>query len=359
MTLCIVSNYIMSKYSISIIIPVYKAQDYIGRCLDSVMSQSCEDCTLECILVNDFTPDRSMEIVTDKIKKYNGDVKFKVLNHTGNKGASAARNTGIGVSEGNYILFVDSDDYLERGALQAFIKELDKVERARSVDVVVGNTYVCKDDFLTMKNERDDRLWVDNTKREALRMLLSRDIIHLVCNKLIRRDFLLTNHLYFEEGIIDEDLLWSYLVFSQIKSALLLTQVTYVYCDNPQSVTNTPEGKVLKIIKSRVAICERISLQSSFAKDMIEYYVYIFYILMKAVDLYEKHRIAAVDMKYRIDQLRKAFLKDVWRKGYFLAFISFLPLLKPYYYITFCGWYRRYFDKISKLTISLSHAFGR
>lgn len=349
----------MSKYSISIIIPVYKAQDYIGRCLESVMSQSCEDCIVECILVNDFTPDCSMEIVTDMIKNYDGVVKFKVLNHICNKGASAARNTGIDVSEGNYILFVDSDDYLERGTLQAFIKELDKIEKVRNVNVVVGNTYVCKDDCLTMKKEWKDSILVDNSEKEAFRMLLSRDLIHFVCNKLIRRDFLLTNRLYFEEGIIDEDLLWSYLAFSQAKSVLLIPQVTYIYYNNPKSVTNTPEKRVIKIINSRIIICEKIFNQSSCGKDMIEYYAYIFYILHKAVDLFEKHRIADAGLKVRLDQLRKAFLKEVWIKGYYLSFLFFLPLIKPYYYVSIFKFYRRYFDRINKLAISLSHTFAK
>lgn len=349
----------MSKYSISIIIPVYKAQDYIGRCLDSVMSQSCEDCAVECILVNDFTPDCSMEIVTDKIRNYDGDIKFKILNHISNRGASAARNTGIDVSEGNYILFVDSDDYLEIGALQAFIKEIDKIEKARNVDVVVGNTYVCKDDCLTMKKEWEDSLLVDNSEKVAIRMLLSRDLIHIVCNKLIRRDFLLTNRLYFEEGIIDEDLLWSYWTFSQAKSVLLMPQVTYVYCNNPKSVTNTPEKRVIKIINSRIIICEKILKQSSSGKDLIEYYAYIYYILHKAVDLSEKHKIADTELKVRLDQLRKAFLKEVWVRGYYLLFLLFLPLVNPFYYVTYFKYYRRYFDRINKLAVSLSHVFGK
>lgn len=349
----------MKKCSISVIIPVYKAQDYIERCLDSIMSQSCEYCDVECILVNDSTTDRCMEIVADKIKDYDGDVRFKVVTHSVNKGASAARNSGIQVSEGDYILFVDSDDYLEKGALQSFLRELNEINDSESVDVVVGNIYVCKDDSLTMKNELEDSLWIDNTGGKALRMLLSRNLIHFVCNKLIRRDYLVNNRLYFEENIIDEDLLWSYLIFSQAKSVLLIPHVTYVYCNNPQSVTNTPEKRVVKIINSRMIICEKILSQSSFGKDMIEYYVYIFYILLRAVDLYEKHREIAAVFSDRLDGLRKAFLKEIWENGYYLSFLFFLPLIKPFYYITYFKWYRRYCDRINKLIISLNHNNGK
>lgn len=345
----------MKKYLISVIIPIYKAQDYIGRCLDSIISQSSDYCDIECILVNDSTPDHSMEIVADKIQHYDGGVRFKIVNHSVNKGASAARNSGINVSEGDYIFFVDSDDYLEKGALLSFLEELDKVEISESVDVVVGNTYVCKDGSLTMKKELEDSVWIDNNEGKALRLLLSRDVIHLVCNKLIRRDFLIRSRLYFEEEIIDEDLLWSYFVFSHAKSVLLVPRVSYVYCNNPQSVTNTPEVRIQKIINSRIVICEKILLQSSFAKDMIELYVYVFYILLRAVDLYEKHNVVASGLKDRLDKLRKALLKEIWSKGYYLSLLLFLPIVKPFYYITYFRWYRKYYDKINNLTISLSH----
>jgi glycosyltransferase involved in cell wall biosynthesis len=287
---------------------------------------------------------------------YDGDVRFKVVNHSVNRGASSARNSGILASEGDYIMFVDSDDYLKKGALQSMIRDINEVDNPEGVDVVVGNTYVCKDDGLTMKKELGNSLWIDNTGRKALRMLLSREIIHLVCNKLIRRDFLINNCLYFEEDIIDEDLLWSYLIFSQAKSVILMSYVTYTYCNNPQSVTNTPEKRVVKIINSRMIICEKILFQSSVGKDMIEYYVYLFFILLRAVDLYEKHRDVAAGLSDRLDRLRKAFLKEIWEKGYYLSFFFFLPIIKPYYYITCFKWYRRYCDRINKIALSLNHS---
>ena len=72
----------MINYSISIIIPIYNAQDYIGRCLDSISSQCCEGVAIECILVNDYTPDNSMDVVREKIRDNNDRVKFKIINHT-------------------------------------------------------------------------------------------------------------------------------------------------------------------------------------------------------------------------------------------------------------------------------------
>ena len=93
---------------VSIIIPVYNVSLYIERCIKSVMSQTYQD--IECILVNDATPDDSIAIAERLIADYNGTIQFRILNHEHNKGQSTARNTGIDASTGDYLYFLDSDD---------------------------------------------------------------------------------------------------------------------------------------------------------------------------------------------------------------------------------------------------------
>jgi len=97
--------------TISIIIPVYNVENYIWKCLDSVIAQKCDGFNIECILVDDCTPDNSMVIVEDVVNNYHGkDVNFVILHHEVNKGMSIARNTGIDASTGDYVCFLDSDD---------------------------------------------------------------------------------------------------------------------------------------------------------------------------------------------------------------------------------------------------------
>ena len=86
---------------VSIIIPIYNVAQYIKRCIDSVLIQECVDCDIECILVNDCTPDDSMEIVRSMMDDYHGEIHFVICNHDKNKGLSAARNTGILVATGD------------------------------------------------------------------------------------------------------------------------------------------------------------------------------------------------------------------------------------------------------------------
>jgi len=345
----------MNKYSMSIIIPIFKAHNFIGRCLDSIISQSHGDFVIECILVNDFTPDDSMSIVAEKIKDCDKSIKFKIVNHTINKGASAARNSGINVAQGDFLLFVDSDDYLEEGAFQTFTEELNRIQNLVDIDVIIGNTYICKGNTVAMKTDMQKSVIVNNNNGDALRKLLSRAVIHIVCNKLIKREFLIMNKLFFEEGIVEEDLLWAYLVFSHAQSVLLVPYVTYVYCNNPQSVSNTPEYRVPQIINSRIIICEKILSRPFKGEAMIEYFVYVFYILLGAIDMFEKYKDSDANTRERLFKQRNNFLKGVWKNGYYISFLFFLTVVKPFYYLTCFRLYRRYFDRINKLTISLGH----
>lgn len=97
---------------VSIIIPVYNVSKYIKRCLKSVLGQTWKD--LEIILVDDCTPDDSMDIVRGILETSSRSDIVTILKHEKNRGLSAARNTGIRQATGNYLYFLDSDDYLDR-----------------------------------------------------------------------------------------------------------------------------------------------------------------------------------------------------------------------------------------------------
>ena len=114
---------------LSIIIPIYNVERYLAECLDSVIGQTYDHSQIECILVNDCTPDNSMEIVREKVEKYReegGSMTFKIVTHDVNSGRASARNSGMEQATGECLLFVDSDDYLYPESIHPIIRSTDR-----------------------------------------------------------------------------------------------------------------------------------------------------------------------------------------------------------------------------------------
>lgn len=341
---------------ISIIIPIYNVQDYIERCLDSVICQECDDFALECIIVNDCTPDDSINIVRRKLVDYAGRIDFVILTHQKNEGLSAARNTGIRSASGDFVFFMDSDDRLEFGAIKSFVDSFNSVDDISQVDVVMGNSFLCKNGKQVMSFEKDLPLFFDNSDETALKNLLNCNIFHTAWNKLIRLEFLLKYNVYFEKGIMEEDLLWSYLIFLYARGVLVVPRVTYIYEDNPSSIMNTASSRVARVIRSRIVICNQI-LACPPKYSFVEYYVYLFYVMSRAVNLFELNKKDSLvgELADDLNKLRNDFLCEVKKKRFYLLYLFFLTSKRPYYYISNCKWYRRYYDKIAMIMVTISN----
>ena len=127
---------------VSVIIPVYQVTDYVERCLKSVMSQTYTD--IECIIVDDKTQDDSIEKCERLIEVYNnnlkldgkGRIRFKILHHEVNRGLSAARNTGTQAATGEYLYYLDSDDYISADCIETLIAPF---KEHASLEMVQGN----------------------------------------------------------------------------------------------------------------------------------------------------------------------------------------------------------------------------
>jgi Glycosyltransferases involved in cell wall biogenesis len=339
---------------ISIIVPIYNVEKYIGRCLESIFVQETNDVDLECILVNDCTPDKSMEIVSKKLETYQGKINFIIKNMEKNGGLSLARNAGVKIAKGDYILFVDSDDRLQPDCLTYFIREKEKY--GPDADVVLGNTFICKNGKPAMAFDKDDPILMDNTNGMALSKLMTRELYHTAWNKLVRRDYLLNYQIYFEKGIVDEDLLWSYLLFLNANKVLVLPRVTYIYEDNPGSIVNTTSKKIALTIQSRIIICNTI-LKNQPSFFIPEFYMYVFFILTRAVDLFERNLSSVQELKDNLYRVRDTFLIRVRKDGYYIQYLFFLTSVKPFYYISNLKFYRRFYDNIAKSVLALTHFF--
>ena len=344
-------NFKYNMYKVSIIIPIYKTEAYIGACLDSIFEQECDIAEIECLLVNDCTPDKSMEIVEQKIKEYKGNIIFKILNHSENQGLSVARNTGMRASSGDYILHVDSDDMLKPGTIKIY---LESIGEKKDIDIIMGDRITTYNHKTYLNLDAQKPILLDNSDESVLRKLLRKDIYHNSWNKLARRDFIIDNELYFEKGLISEDLLWSYLIFHQAKRIMIIPQVTYIYRnDNPLSITNTYSSRIYQIIWSRITT-STIILKHPPQRICPEYFAYIYYILAQAVNRFEDNKQEFGELKTDLYNIRDLFLKKVWEHNYYLEYFLFLTLKKPFYKVFHFRFFRTHFDKIVKCFVTMS-----
>lgn len=222
---------------ISVIIPVYKVEKYIQDCLESVIHQSYEG-DIECLLVDDCSPDKSCEIIETIVKAYKGKIQFKLLHHSKNRGLSAARNTGMENATGDYILFLDSDDRIEEDCLEKLAAPLSN----HPYDFVIGDYKTDPEDAVC-----DALLSLDKGayfKENILSAFVHKNYYGMAWNKLCSKDFLLRYKLFFKEGLLHEDELWSFQMACKAKSMYVVKSVTYVYSIREGSIMTTGSAKV-------------------------------------------------------------------------------------------------------------------
>ena len=207
--------------NVSIVIPVYKVSAYIADCLRSVCEQTYPH--IEVILVNDATPDDSMEQAAPWIQQMQErGYAVQVVNHPENKGLSAARNTGIKAATTEWVYFLDSDDELTPQCIEWMVEQ---VKLHPSVDFVIGGIKVVGSNWsypLTC------RPYVD-TNREILQDYTASKWYVMAWNHLYRKSYLLEHNLFFREGLLHEDELYSFQVATTARAMATVYEETYIY----------------------------------------------------------------------------------------------------------------------------------
>lgn len=220
---------------ISVIVPVYNVERYIRRSLQSVAAQDYGG-EIECIIVDDASPDGSIALARQFIGSYTGPVRFSIITHPANGGLSAARNTGIRHATGDYIYLLDSDDELTPAA----ISSLASLASAHpGVDIVQGNL-VADDPLFSYLETSQYRFPAYTADREWIACHMVTDIPGTAWNKLIRRTFITDNNLWFVEGVIHEDDCWRYQAYRLVRSMAFSSHKGYIYRMNDSSITRNP-----------------------------------------------------------------------------------------------------------------------
>ena len=218
----------MKNSIISIIVPIYNVEKYIEECLSSVAKQTYSS-YLECILVDDCGIDNSVAIAEDFVRKYRGSITFSILHHEHNRGLSAARNTGTKQAKGDYVFFLDSDDKLFPNSISDLLKVAKKHPDAEIIQGCVTQGFVFSTDILP--EYINNREWIR-------RGLCTHKINDPAWNRLVKRDFILNNNLFFVEGYLQEDTLWSYQIQKHISAIAFCFELTYWYRYNPNGIMN-------------------------------------------------------------------------------------------------------------------------
>ncbi|MCL1950266.1 MAG: glycosyltransferase [Turicibacter sp.] len=217
--------------SISVVIPIYNVENYIRQCLESVLAQTF--IPLEILLVNDGTPDKSMEVIADLIDQHG---QIKVI-HKENGGLSEARNVGLALSKGEYVAFLDSDDYWAPNFLEVMHKNAQQFD----LDVVCGsNTRV----FEYGKQEimkRDDALLgkLQAGSEFLLAQLQANDYKMEVWDDLYRTAFLKENNLEFAVGLLHEDEEFTPRMLLKAKRVMAIANYGYMYRQRENSIMSS------------------------------------------------------------------------------------------------------------------------
>lgn len=233
---------------LSIIIPVYKVERYIRKTLMSIFGQHFSPADVEVIVVNDGTPDKSMQIVAE----FSSEKSLKVISQE-NKGLSAARNAGLKIASGKYVWFVDSDDWLEDKALEKLIPILK--DSKEDVLFLAMKEYL--EDGTLYRTLNFDVLKPSSRVLPGFQIILNEPNLKIrttpIQRYLINRFFLLDNNLYFLHGIYHEDIELSVRMLLSCPKVLILPIVGYCYLlRNSGSITSSPElrDKRCKSLKS-------------------------------------------------------------------------------------------------------------
>lgn len=270
---------------LSIVIPCYNVENEIERCVNSIINQNIHP--MEVILVNDGSTDSTPERV-DRLAKMNPQVK---VIHQKNGGLSDARNTGIDAATGEYITFVDSDDYISEGIYESLLSKMEE----RQIDLGIFNVVRIYSDEQIVQESIDK---ISNSSEETLKAMFElKGVNFYAWNKIIKRH--LIDRVYFEKDRLYEDIMYSYQLSNLSNKAVLTEEVGYNYIDNDDSIVNQEfNPKQYDNVTERIKLYEGVKNTNPTLSDLA---------LDKLVDgfLSTGFKLASSESKNRLEYVTK------------------------------------------------------
>lgn len=335
---------------VSIIVPVYNVEKYLDRCMQTLLSQTLED--IEIVLVDDGSPDNCPKLCDEYAKK---DPRVKVV-HKENGGLGSARNSGLDVATGEYVAFVDSDDYNSVEAYEVLYNKAKETD----ADIVYAGFTMQNSDGTKSKCFVLDHTWVGKDITAFLQSMIfdtkpDIDTIWMsVWNGLYKRDLIERNKIRFfsEREYLSEDILFHTMLVPLCKKIVCIPQTFYHYCYNGTSLTHSSFN--VRKIECNIRLFEKLSeIAESYHLPEIKKEIFLFFenytrgiilrgIILSDMSMAEKCRLCNKVYEYKGWKTVRDYLKDKHipkkeRLGLFLItnrlFLLNVLLFKIYYIV--------------------------
>lgn len=289
---------------VSIVVPVYNAQEFLSICVESILNQTFDD--FELLLIDDGSKDQSLQVMRELSKR---DIRIRLFHHE-NHGAGYTRNRGIQLASGQYITFIDADDFVDNNYLETFMNE-------------IGNNDVLISGYKKVTMKSHDVLFTSiplDCEWTEFKYVST-------CAKLYALNFLRENHIQYAPLKIGEDVYFNLTINSKTENIKIISYAGYNYCLNENSVTQNRKTLVVdnKILSLLNQIYNDLSLEKKYSNKMIQYFY------LKTVVQFLLMQVNVCDKKTYLQLCHEAFnfLKYHGYNGY-------SPVKEEEFKIRFC-----------------------
>lgn len=326
------------KCLLSIIVPVYNVEAYVHSCMESIFHQNLDESTFEVIIVNDGTPDHSMEKIEDIIRQHQN---ISVINQE-NLSLSVARNNGIVKAKGEYILMPDSDDLLVDDSVSRILE----IALESKADIVVADFLEMTDEEIKSNIVISQKEW--HVEEKSGESLFLEDLNPRQCyvwRTLFRREFLLENHLLFVPGIRFQDVPFTHECYIKAQKCLRVSWLLNIYRRGHESATfylTFQKAQDLCVAIAKTWELTNYDLSPKILRKL-ENNIYISFLSL----------ISWIAFSFKDDSVRMEllhFLKEQapnlsFHNGFYQSMTSFFYKYTPHFYMNF-HFYIRYYKRI-------------
>lgn len=304
----------MSQSLISVVIPVYNTEKYVEKCVESVKNQTYKN--VEIILVDDGSPDGSPALL-DRIARENENIKVV---HKENGGLSSARNAGMEVMTGEYVLFLDSDDTLTEKTLETLFDAIRK-ENAQSAFSAKYYEVAETDGDRKLKMHFASDIRFDSSRKFALEMLIKKSRAWRATAVLYKTDIIRENNIIFPLGAISEDFAFNIKYHTYAEKIAICEEPTLIYFRRPGSISKSFDSNYMQSIKVIIDTAKwffdnnkefenerEIAINSLFCRNVV---TYLFSVMSKNNDMTSAQKRKFVKENILYSEVVDAFKNDL------------------------------------------------